>query len=58
MYSSKNIIMVNKSQWMRWMGHVACIEMINVYKVSVRKHKVKNYLGDLGKDGRLILKWI
>jgi hypothetical protein len=31
---------------MRWMGHVAYMqEMINVYKVSVRKHKGKKLLG-------------
>jgi hypothetical protein len=29
-----------------------------LYRVSVRKPEGKNHLGDLGVDGRIILRWI
>ena len=29
-----------------------------VYRVSMGKLEVKNHLGDLGEDGRIILRWI
>jgi hypothetical protein len=34
--------MVIKSQWMRWMGHAACID---IRKVLVGKHEGKKLLG-------------
>jgi hypothetical protein len=37
LYASPNIIRVIKSRRMRWVGHVSCMEMRNVYKILVRK---------------------
>jgi hypothetical protein len=38
LYASQNIIRVNKSRGMRWVGHVARMEEIRyAYNISVRK---------------------
>ena len=49
-----------KSRRMRWAGHVARMgERIGVYRVLVGKPEgERDHLGDLGVDGRLILRWI
>jgi len=33
-------------------GHVACVGMRNGFKILVRKLQGRDYLGDLGIDGR------
>jgi hypothetical protein len=58
LYSSPNIITVIKSRRMRWAGHVArkgdrCIQDFWLGYLRERGH-----LGNLGVDGRIILKWI
>jgi len=59
LYSSLNIFRVIKSRKMRWVGHVARMgERRGVYRVLVGKPEGKNHLGDLGVDGRIILRWI
>jgi len=46
LYFSPNIIRVNKSKKMRWVGPVACMgEKRNVYRVLVGKPKGKRPLG-------------
>jgi hypothetical protein len=53
LYSSPNIVRVIKSRRMRWAGHVARMGR-GVYRVlwgNLRE-------GDLGVDGRIILRWI
>jgi hypothetical protein len=59
LYSSPSIIQVIKSRRMRWAGHVACMGEIEVRKGfwwgDLREGK---HLGDLGIDGRIILKGI
>ena len=59
LYCSPNIVQVIQSRTMRWAGHVARMgEGRGVYKVLVGKHEGKRPLGDLGIDGRIILRWI
>ena len=59
LYSSPNIVRVKKSRRMRWAGHVARMgEETGVYRVLVGKPEGRNYWGDLGVDGRIILEWI
>jgi hypothetical protein len=41
---------------MRWVECVACMGDKNAYKVLVGNVKGKDLLGDLGMDGRIILK--
>ena len=46
LYSSLNIIGNLKSRWLRWAGHVACIEQSrNAYRVLVGKPESKRPLG-------------
>jgi hypothetical protein len=43
---------------MIWVGHVACmVGMRNEYNVLVGKYQERCQFGDLGVDGRIILKW-
>jgi len=50
---------VIKSRRMRWAGHVALMwEGRHIYRVLVGKPEGKDHLGDLGVDGRMILRWI
>ena len=59
LYSSPNIVRVNKSRYMRWAGHVAHIgARRGVYRVLVGKPEGKNHLEDPVVDGRIILRWI
>jgi len=59
LYSSPNIVRVIKSRRMRWAGHMACMgEGRGVYRVLVGQPEGKNYLGDPGIDGRIILRGI
>jgi hypothetical protein len=58
-YCSTTIVLVMKSRRMRWAWHVPRIgEMRGVYRILVEKSEGKNYLGDPGVDGRIILRWI
>ena len=42
---------------MQWTGHVACmVERRGVYRDLVGKPEGKKHLGDLGVNGRIILK--
>jgi hypothetical protein len=46
-----------KSRRMRWAEHVARMGAVrNVCKVLVGKLEERDYLGDIGIDGRIILK--
>jgi len=57
LYSSPSIVWVIKSRRMRWVKHVVHMEeRRGVYRVSVGKPEGKKHLGDLGKDGRIILR--
>jgi len=43
----------------RWAGHVARLgERRGVYRVLLGNLKERDHLGDLGVDGRIILRWI
>ena len=56
LYSSPNIVRVIKSRRMRWAGHVARMgEERVVYSVLEGKPEGRNYWGDLGLDGWIIL---
>lgn len=52
--SSRNFIGVIKSRRVRWVGHVALME-INVYTILVENLKEKDYLEDLNGDGSNVL---
>ena len=59
LYCSPNIVRVIKWRRMRWAGHVARMgEEMGVYRVLVGKPEGKNYWGDLGVHGLIILGWI
>jgi hypothetical protein len=49
---------VIKSRRVREAGYVARMgDMRNVYKILVGKPEIRNYLGVLGVEGRIILEW-
>jgi hypothetical protein len=55
LYVSPNIIRVIKSRKMRWVGHVVCMEEIEMYRVFwLENLKGRDYLEDVGVDGRII----
>jgi hypothetical protein len=74
LYSSPNIVMVIKSRWLRWAGHVARMgEGRGVYRVSVGRTECKRPLGrptrrwedninmdlrEIGSMGRTGLSWL
>jgi hypothetical protein len=59
LYASPYINRVIESRRMGWAGHVARIgEIRNLYGVLPESLKGIVYLGDLGVDGRIILKWM
>jgi hypothetical protein len=42
-----------------WAGHVARVgERRGIYRILVGKPEEQEHLGELGVDGRLILRWI
>jgi hypothetical protein len=45
LYSSQNVIRMSKSRMMRWVGHIACMEKRNSYRVLVGKPEGKRPLG-------------
>ena len=59
LHSLSNNVHVIKSRRMRWAGHVARVgEEKGVYRVLVGKPEGRNDWGDLGVDGRIVLRWI
>jgi hypothetical protein len=58
-YCSPNIIRMIKSRRIRWAGHVARMEIGEVYTWFWWEDiKERNHLEDLGLDVKLILKWV
>jgi len=48
-----------KSRRMRWAGHVARMGRREVYTGFLWGYlRVRDHLGELGEDGRIILRWI
>ena len=59
LYSLPNIVWLIKSRIMRWSGHVARTgDSRGVYRILVGNLRERDQLGDLGLDGRIILRWI
>jgi hypothetical protein len=59
LYSSPNIVRVNKSRRMRWVGHVACMgERRGHTEIWDGDLREGHHLGYPGVDGRIIPKWI
>jgi len=59
LHSLPNIFRVIKSRRVRWAGHVASMGITRgVFRVLVGKSEERDYLGDPGVDGRIILRWI
>jgi hypothetical protein len=57
LYSSPTIVRVIKSRRLRWAGHVAWMcERRGVYRVLVGNLRERDYWGDPGVDGRVILR--
>jgi hypothetical protein len=54
LYPSPNIVRVNKTRRMRWVGHVARMGEINSYNILVGKPEEKISL-DLDVDGKIKL---
>jgi hypothetical protein len=51
-------MIVIKSRRMRWAVYVTCLRMRNAFRILVRKLEVRDCLGYLDIDGRIIFKWI
>jgi hypothetical protein len=48
-----------KSREVRWTVHVVCLrELRNAYRILAENLEGRDYLEDMGADGRIILKWI
>ena len=59
LYSSPNIVWVIKSRRMRWAGHVAIMSGGKAYAGFWWGNlKERDFLGEPGVDGRVILRWI
>jgi len=59
MYCSPNIVWVIKSRNMRWAAHVARVRKGEAYTEFWWGNLwERDYLGDPGVDGRIILRWI
>jgi hypothetical protein len=59
LYSSQNTIRMTKPRRIRWARHLARMgEMTTAYKILVGIPKGKAPIGNLGIDGRIILKSI
>jgi hypothetical protein len=56
LYSSPNIFRMIKSKRMRWVGHVARIEVYTGFCWGNLRER--DHLEDPGVDGRIILRWI
>jgi hypothetical protein len=57
LYSSPNIIQVNKSRRLRWAGHVARMgDSRGAYRVQVEKHGGRNHFGRSIRRWGIILK--
>ena len=59
LYWSLNIVRVIKSRRMRWLEHVACVGIIEVYAGFWWGNLTeKDHLEEPGLNGRIILRWI
>jgi hypothetical protein len=59
LYSSPNIVKIVKSWRIKWAGHVACMEKSEMRtKFRLESLKERGHSEDLGKDKRIILKWM
>jgi len=58
LYFSVNIIRVTKSRKKRWAGHVTRKgDFINVQKFYSKNLNGRGHFGDMGINGRVLLKW-
>jgi hypothetical protein len=58
-YAQANIVRDIKLRRMKLVGHgVRMGEMKNVYNIWLENLKGRDHLKDLGKEGRIVLKWI
>ena len=59
LYCSPNVVRVMKSSRMRWAGYVARMGIGDAYTTFwLGNLRVRDHLGDLGIDRRIILRWI
>jgi hypothetical protein len=59
LYTSPNVIRMNKSMRTRSVGHVAStVQMKNECKILVGKPERKRHSEDLRIDGKIILEWV
>ena len=57
--SSPNNVRVIKSRRVRWVGHIACLEVSRTeYRVLLGRPDERNHREELSADGRKLLKWI
>jgi hypothetical protein len=58
LYSSPNIVPVNRSRRIRWAGHVALMGRRDVYTgLWLGNLRERDHLEDPGVDGRITLRW-
>jgi hypothetical protein len=53
--SSPKVVRENKSRLMRWAGKVACMDNTKLLSGNLR---TRDYVGFLGIDTKIILKWV